>query len=406
VLLDFVPDPIAILNTWYNDTQTLPFSLQDGSDFRRARLRADGTFDQWIDFAAEVNFATIQDVSNADTQTQIGSVGLSDFWVTFTQVPIAGNVRVGHLMPPIGLENLTSSNVSYYMERSPSFDAFINPFVYASGVMAFDSYLEDHLTAAVSLTRIGKQTMNPFGFGSGPGEYAATGRLTGLPIYEDDGRRLLHLGIGYSLNGLDNHQFQLANRPLVRAGAGSQEVPNIIQTGTFFTPDPAQTLNSELAVVLGRLSLSAEYQVAWTTSLFDQFSGGTFAGPHGNATYQRVYAEVGFFLDPRDNRHYNRKEGVWDRQVTQRGLHLVGDHMPVQLICRYSYLDLASGNPVLTPASGAQAGWENDLTAGVNWFINAQVCFSVNYVYTHLQYVNDTSGSINGLGCRLDAGPA
>ncbi len=30
-------------NTWYRQTGTLPFLLQDGSDMRRARLRADGS---------------------------------------------------------------------------------------------------------------------------------------------------------------------------------------------------------------------------------------------------------------------------------------------------------------------------------------------------------------------------
>ena len=80
---------------------------------------------------------------------------------------------------------------------------------------------------------------------------------------------------------------------------------------------------------------------------------------------------------------------------------LFAGHTPVQLLCRYSYLDLASGNPVLTPSSGAQAGWEHDITAGVNWYINPEVHFMVNYVYTRLDYVNNTSGSFNGLGCRM-----
>ena len=70
-------------NTWYQYTQSLPFTLQDGSDIRRARLRADGTVGENVDFATEVNFANIQDVTNEDTTAQIGSVGLTDFYVTF-----------------------------------------------------------------------------------------------------------------------------------------------------------------------------------------------------------------------------------------------------------------------------------------------------------------------------------
>ena len=54
-----------------------------------------------------------------------------------------------------------------------------------------------------------------------------------------------------------------------------------------------------------------------------------------------------------------------------------------------------------TPSSGTQAGREHDVTAGLDWYINPEVHFLVNYVYTRLDYVDGTSGSINGLGCRV-----
>jgi phosphate-selective porin OprO/OprP len=280
------------------------------------------------------------------------------------------------------------------MERSSGHEAFLQPFMFVTGVMAFDSYWDDRATAALSLARVGKQTVNPFSFGAGTGEYAITGRLTGLPVYQEDGRRLLHLGIGYDYSGTDADQFAVANRPLVRAGAGSQQVPDIIRTGTFFTSDPVQILNVEFATVLNRLSLSAEYLLARGTNIFEQFSAGNFSGPRGNATYHGMYVEAGMFLNPADYRRYNKAQAVWDRQI-------VTDHTPVQLVCRYSYLDLTSGTPVLTQTSGTQAGQEHDITAGVNWYFNSQAHFMVNYVYTDLDYVDCTSGAINGLGCRL-----
>jgi phosphate-selective porin len=186
-------------------------------------------------------------------------------------------------------------------------------------------------------------------------------------------------------------------------------VPNIIFTGNFVTADPVQIMNAEVAAVFGRLSMSAEYQLARGTDIFEDFSGGVFSGPRGNATYQGVYAELGFFLTPEDYRRYDKKEGTWGRQIVARETSTTGTedrgffahHMPVQLVCRYSYLDLASGNPILTPSSGAQAGWENDITAGLDWYINSQVHVLVNYAYTHLDYVNHTSGVIHGLGCRF-----
>ena len=348
-------------NTWYRQTGTLPFLLQDGSDMRRARLRADGSIGETVDFATEVNFANIQDVTNEDTTTNIGSVGLDDFYVAFKQVPVVENVLIGHLKQPIGLEHSTGASNQSYMERSDGHDAFFQPFEFVTGIKVFNSYWDDRATAALSLARVGKQTVSPFAFGSGPGEYGVTGRLTCLPFYQDDGRYLVHLGIGYEYSGTDDNNFYAANRPLVCAGAGSQEVPNILYTGTFYTSDPVQLMNAEIATVVGRFSMSAEYQILRGTNIFGQYSNGVFSDPRGNVTYQAFYVEAGVFLNPEDYRRYNKKDATWGRQVTQGESSAVqtyspwlfGGHTPVQLLCRYSYLDLNSGNPVLTPSSGA-----------------------------------------------------
>ena len=136
-----------------------------------------------------------------------------------------------------------------------------------------------------------------------------TGRVTCLPFYADDGRRLLHLGIGYSYSGTENN-FYAANRPLVRAGAGPQDVPNIIYTGTYFTPDPVQIADAEIAAVLGRFSLSAEYQTGAGHQRFGQFNNGVFSDPRGNVTYQGFTPSSGFFLNPDDYRRYDKKEGA------------------------------------------------------------------------------------------------
>lgn len=395
-------------NSWYQQSTNLPFELQNGTTMRRARLRADGTVHDDLDFVTEVNFANIQDVVNANTETAIGSVGLSDFHLTFKSVPFVENLRVGHFKQPIGLEHRTSANFLYYMERSSGHEAFLQPFQFVSGVMIFDSYWDERATAGLSFARVGRQTITPFSFGAGSGEYALTGRLTALPFYEEDGRRLVHLGFAFNYSGTDNNRFAAANRPLVRAGAGPRQVPDVLRTGTFFTTDPVQIINVEFATVLNQFSVSAEYQFSRGSNLFEQFDDGVFSGPRGNVTYQGFYVEAGLFLNPADYRRFNKQEAVWDRQITQAAdsrrasrSRFFAAHKPVQLVCRYSFLDLVSGTPVLTPASGSQAGRENDLTVGVNWHLNSQTHLMVNYVYTALDYVNDTSGTIHALGCRM-----
>jgi hypothetical protein len=153
-------------NSWFTQDDNILIGrspdqrMLDGTLFRRARLRADGLLWELIDFACEVNFANIQDVSNVDNDlVQVGSVGLTDFYLTFREVPWLGNVRVGHFQAPNSLERYSSSNAWYYMERSSMFDAFYNPNDYQNGVMVFNSYFDDRVTLAGSAAWIGKSNV-------------------------------------------------------------------------------------------------------------------------------------------------------------------------------------------------------------------------------------------------------
>jgi phosphate-selective porin OprO/OprP len=399
-------------NAWYSGGKGLPFELDDGTAIRRLRLRADGQLWETIDFVTEVNFANIQDVSNEETDVQIGSVGLTDAYLQFREVPIVGNIRVGHLKEPIGLSHLTSANYDMFMEREPAFDAFINPFNYASGVMFFDSYLDDRMTFAWSLAQSDKQRINPFGFGSFPtGNYSVTARLTGLPLYEDDGRVLVHLGVAatHRAGGPLGQAVSTGVRPLVRAGAGPVSVPNIMQTGKTFIDDGVNVVGVEFGSVFDRFTLSSEWAMVQVPSAFGAFNNAQLSDPRGSLVYQGVYVEAGYFLTPGEYRRYDRKMGVWDRWRPQENVFVVRDESggwccgrgAVLLTCRYSFLDLVSGSPPLSSTSGVPAGRENDVTIGLNWYLNSQTSIMVNYVFTQLDYVNGTGGHFHGLGCRF-----
>ena len=121
----------------------------------------------------------------------------------------------------------------------------------------------------------------------------------------------------------------------------------------------------------------------------------------------------GYFLTEGDRRRYNAKTGTWDRTVPRENASVskgqVGESSwglgAVQVTARLSYLDLLSGSPTLTPASpaaGAQAGRQRDVTVGVNWYINPHTFFMVDYVWTHLDsVVAGASGNVHGIGTRL-----
>jgi phosphate-selective porin OprO and OprP len=74
----------------------------------------------------------------------------------------------------------------------------------------------------------------------------------------------------------------------------------------------------------------------------------------------------------------------------------------LQLVARYSYLDLRSLEPVVLRPAGAQPGLENDLTLGLIWHLSSYSRFMVNYVYTRINSSSPTaSGDIHGLGIRF-----
>jgi phosphate-selective porin OprO/OprP len=295
------------------------------------------------------------------------------------------------------------------MERSSMWDAFYNPNDYQNGVVIFNSYLDDRITFAASAAWIGKSDVQSFGFGAHEGKYGFGVRLTGLPYYESEGRKLLHVGAGYFHQTLVDNRFSVASRPLLRAGAGGTQTPNLVFTGTFFTPNGADVANVEGAVVVGPFSLSSEYAMVRVNDVFETDTP-TFTGSRGNVTYQAAYVEAGLFVTPGDARRYDKTTGTWARTIpVENAFHLRQDggrifgRGAVQLVARYTYLDLVDGNPVLTQTTGgARAGRQHDGTFGVNWYLNSQTIIMVNYVATYLDsVVPDASGNIHGIGCRI-----
>jgi phosphate-selective porin OprO/OprP len=218
----------------------------------------------------------------------------------------------------------------------------------------------------------------------------------------------LHVGAGYFHQALVDHRFSVASRPLLRAGAGNGDTPNLVFTGTFFTPHGADVVNAEAAFVFGPFSLSSEYAVAHVSDVFETSD---FLGPRGNVTYQAAYLESGLFVTPGDQRRYDKKTGTWARTNPAQNAFLVKQHNgescfghgAVQLVARYTFLDLVDGSPVLTPTSGgARAGEQHDVTLGVNWYLNSQTWFMINYVATRIDsVVAGADGDIHGIGCRL-----
>ena len=82
-----------------------------------------------------------------------------------------------------------------------------------------------------------------------------TARVTGLPVYEENGKKLVHLGLSYSHQNRKNEDvaFQVRTRPESRLTDD-----RLVDTGEFFM-DTLDLIDAEFAIVTGPLSFQAEY---------------------------------------------------------------------------------------------------------------------------------------------------
>src|SRR5271157_6610025 len=169
--------------------------LQDGTFFRRIRPYVEGTF--WDVFEYRLILAAEND--------QFSTEGLDEFWFGVNKIPFIGTIRMGHVKTPMGLEGdmTSSSRCMTFMERSSYSEAIELNQNFTTGIWFSNNFLDQRATATFALARPDYKAATGEFFGDG--EYAAQGRVTALPIYEDEGRQLLHLGISYGYrNGTNN----------------------------------------------------------------------------------------------------------------------------------------------------------------------------------------------------------
>ena len=184
--------------------------LEEGVSFRRIRFDVGGTIYENIDFYAQVDFANGFLATPGSTRVTNATYP-TDMWVTFKELPVVGNVRAGNQKPLYSFEHLTSSRFLTFLERSLGYDAFVEGFNngFEPGITAFDTYLEKRGTWAVGLF---KNTRSPFGWNVGRGEVEVNGRATFLPVYEDGGCQLVHVGVGAAHRDLDDDQARFRTR--------------------------------------------------------------------------------------------------------------------------------------------------------------------------------------------------
>lgn len=325
---------------WFEESSKLKGRLgkiKDDAEMRTARFQVSGSMFENFIYKLEYDFAT-------------GNAVIKDAYLGVKNIPVIGTVMAGHFFEPFGLETLNSPNYITFMENGlvDTFAAYRDLGILTNNT-AFNSRLRWELGLFRDADDQGRATSN---------EYNFSGRLTGLPIYEDDGKKLLHLGVAYTYKNPEN-TIQFRARP------ESHLAPYYCDTGAF-PSKYANILDYEAALVYGPLSLQGEYANAfvdnWTQS--------------SNAFFQGLYAYASYFVTG-EYRAYSTKDAIFTRVRPLKNFSPTGDGFGAwELALRYSYLDLNDDN--------ISGGIMSDTTLGVNWYLNPNMRIMLNYIFTNL----------------------
>jgi phosphate-selective porin OprO/OprP len=407
---------------------TMP-PYDDAAALRSARIGVEGIVWDLMRYRAEVDFANGDGLGNnfQDTNSALAAnvnriVEIKDMFIEMSKLPIIGCFRAGYFKEPFSLEQQTAEVFLTFMERSPMdrgrpvvFDDIVarNTDLVPgrnTGVMVRNSWFEDRLWAAAGWFRADSDAR---GFDSGDGDYALTTRITALPLWEQDGRYMVHVGGAYSLReyrepaGLGSGG---GNLPVYTSRLATLGTPLLLNTGVLENINRGDYVGVEFATVLGPLSLQAEY----VGVSLHQVKG------KPPLSYWGAYGYVSYFLTG-EHRRYNKFVAAFDRVIPKQnffcldnphacldGKRFITGTGAWEVAIRYGVVDLSSLaqreiDGMLPPDDPGYAdqsleggsGVLHEVTVGLNWYWNPNARMMLNYVRT--QRESDSSIDANGL---------
>jgi phosphate-selective porin OprO/OprP len=336
---------------WVDGEGTLA-EAETGSELRRARLHLQGRFYDRFLLKAELDFATPDEP-------------IRDVYMGIEGLGPAGTFVVGHFKEPLALDIATSNRYLTFPERPGPLLAFAPERNF--GAMLFARAANDRVTWKGGVF----QDTDDNGEIEDGSKVNFTGRVTGLPIFAEEGKRLLHLGVGASLRDPPNGQFSLEGPPELHLLDDVISTPSIPAT-------EARLLDLEAALVLGPFHAQGELIRADVSS-----------AERGDPTFGGHYVQVGYILTGEHRRYTSSgvSGGAFDRLRPSRPIERDWALGAWEVAVRYSNLDLDS--------EGVDAGEVDSWSATLNWYLNS-------WARTYLTYIDaeGSGGAASGTSAR------
>jgi phosphate-selective porin OprO/OprP len=389
-----------------NTLSTVPQRLDDGTNVRRARIGLQGKFfGDWnysliydfggssdgFDSTASVNGAAVGFLPGG------GVSGVENAYLSYTGIkPLGGTLAVeaGVMDVLWSLDESMSSNDLPFMERSSAnaiaTNIAANDFRSAAGARWFNNvfwagaYVTGPTTGAIHSA----SSINPPGTTEQMGAVArVAGQLISGPDYS------LHLGAGAETlirpphNLVANTQtLTLSDRPELRIDPTA-----IVSTGAMAGVSGAQVFAAEAAATYGPLFLQGEYY--W----FD--INRKFLPNLPNVNFQGGYAEAAFVLTG-ESRAYLPSSASYGGVIPKNPFSLTGGGWGAwEIAARFSTVDL---NDQLAQANGVAGGRQTIYTAALNWYVNRNVRFMLDYLHGNITKQASPT-NFTDVGAKFDA---
>jgi phosphate-selective porin OprO/OprP len=351
---------------------------------RRVSFYMAGNITQCMEFMVEVDLAPEEP-------------SLLDAYLRWTDIPVVGNVMVGHFKEPFSLEKLTRLENVTFMERSMAVEAFSPGRNY--GIMAHN-HIGERFTWATGLFKAYGDEDGDLYDENNRNECADgllfwTSRVTWLPWYDNDGRHLLHLGLAYSLRHYDTGNDDGDVRLQFRAKPEFHNLPRLIETGgnpgdLGWFADWAHLFGAEVAWVHGPFSVQGEYIGACVEQGIDDLGDYCFGGGYINASW---------FMTG-ESRPYDTQRGVFTRVIPHKNWCEPGGWGAWELAARYSCVDLLDEGGALLDEGGRMQSF----TLGLNWYLNPNMRVAWNWIHNwyHHEAGADIDTDMFGMRVQVD----
>jgi phosphate-selective porin OprO/OprP len=392
-----------------------PNDLEQGSNFRRLSLRADGTMWAQMDWMFDVDFSRSSDLRKFST-TPVPSVNVLNDWIGWHDLPFLDIVRVGHQKEFFSFASATSAYFLPFMERPAIQDAFEDNYLYDNGITTSRTYFHDHLYTWLGLFQTNTRSS---GFDvQTTAKLALDARVCVMPIYCEAEQQWMNIGIAVSeranpnnpANGLPFNRITV--RPQVRTGSAFQ-VPNLIDTTNYYTTDGTQVISVCYNQAWGPLAIGAQYEGTYNGNSYVgglPNANGTLAKgvtPLGNVYFDGCHFEALYFLTRGDHHRIVANNPGFARVRPVENFYLVRRHDEEGAGCGLgaweigiAYDHVNAENAVLTQQD--DGGRLDSITLGLNWYLNPNARIQWNYVFTSGFFGGAADAAGNHFGPLVD----